>query len=74
MKLLVDFRRFPGIYDDLSNMITILFYFDFHISAEIFYDRNKQEPVKRGKNYKSTINAMSNDGSIIKMMDLSHGE
>ena len=74
MKLLVDFRRLPRIYDDLRNMFTILFYFDFHISAELFYDRKKQEPVKRGKNYKSTINAVSNDGSIIKMIDRSHGE
>ena len=49
MKLLVDFRRFPRIYDDLRNMIAILFYFDFHISAEQFYDCNKQGLVKREK-------------------------
>ena len=76
MKLLVDFWRFPRIYNDLGNMITklFLFWFDFHISAEQFYDRNKQELVKTRENHKSTNNAMSNDGSSIEIIDQSQGD
>ena len=48
-----------------------LFCFDFHSSAEQFYDRKKQE---RGKNHKSTYNAMPNDGSSIKIIYQSHGD
>ena len=36
-----------------------------------FCDRNKQE---RGKNQKSTNNAMSHDGSSIKIIDWSDGD
>ena len=43
MKLLVDFWPFPRISQDLFMMIPKLFLFDFHISAEQFYDHNKQE-------------------------------
>ena len=43
MKLLFDLWCFPRISKDLQNMITKLFIFDFHISAEQFYDHNKQE-------------------------------
>ena len=51
------------------------FCFDFHISAEQFYDHNKQELVKTGGKNKSTNNAMSNDGSIIETItDRSHGD
>ena len=50
------------------------FCFDFHISAEQFYDRNKQELVKMGKNHRSTNNAMSNYGSSIEIIDRSHGD
>ena len=51
MKLLVDFWRFPRIYDDLRNMITKLFLFWLSYQfAEQFYDRNKQELVETGKN------------------------
>ena len=49
------------------------FCFDFLISAENFYDRNKQELVKTGKKHKSMNNAMSNDGPSIEMIDRSHG-
>ena len=47
------------------------FCFDFHISTEQFYDRNKQEG---GKAKKSTNNVMSNDGSSIEIIDRSHGD
>ena len=50
------------------------FCFDFHISAEQFYDRNKQELVKMWEKHKSTNNAMSNDGSSIEKIDQSHGD
>ena len=58
MKFLVDFWKFPSIYDDLRNMITKLFLFwfsmkIFHICGEQFYDGNKQELVKMGE---KTIN------------------
>ena len=51
MKLLVDFWRFPRIYDDLRNMITklFLFWFSYQCSAEQFYESNKQEMGKTGK-------------------------
>ncbi len=56
-----------------SQYVTLnCFDFDFHISAEQFYDRSIQELVKRGKNYKSTNNAMSNNGSTIEIADRSH--
>ena len=63
MKLLVDFWRFPRVCATWSLNI---FCFDFHISAEQFYDHNKQELGKTGENHKSTSNAMSNDGSCIE--------
>ena len=50
------------------------FCFDFHISAEQFYDCNKHELVKTGKIHISTNNAMSNGGSSIKIIDRSHGD
>jgi hypothetical protein len=50
------------------------FCFDFHISAEQFYDGNKQEVVKTGENHKSSNNSMSNDGSSIEIIDWSHGD
>ena len=49
MKLLVDFWRFPRIPQDFRNMITKLFLFWFYISAEQFYDHNKQELGKTGE-------------------------
>ena len=45
--------------------------FDFHISAEQFYDPNKQE---REKTQILTNNAMSNDGSSIDIINWSHGD
>ena len=66
MKLLVDFPGFTMI------CATYYFCFDFHISAEQFYDRNKQELVKMGETHKSTNNAISNDGSSIEIIDRSH--
>ena len=45
------------------------FCFDFHISAEQFYDRSTQELVKMGEKHKSTNNAMSNNGSTIEIID-----
>ena len=66
-----DFPEFPRICATLS---IIFFCFDFQISAEQFYDQNKQELGKTGGNHKSTSNAMSNDGSSIKIIDQSHGD
>ena len=52
-------------------MTSDCFCFDFHISAEQFYDPNKHELLKTGKNHKSTNNAISNDGSSIEIIDWS---
>ena len=44
----------------------------FVIVSEQFYDPNKQELGKTGKNHKLTNNVMSNDGLSIKIIDQSH--
>jgi hypothetical protein len=63
---------FPGFTMICATRSLNCFCFDFHISAEQFYDRSTQELVKTGEKHKSTNNAMSNNGSTIKIIDLSH--
>ena len=65
---------FPGFTMICATCSLNCFCFDFYISAEQFYDPNKQELVKMGKKHKSSNNAMSNEGSSIKIIDGSHGD
>ena len=60
-----DFPGFPRICETLS---LNCFCFDFHISAEQFYDRNKQEP---GKNRNQQTMPCQNDGSSNEIIDQS---
>ena len=54
----------------LRNMISKMFvFFEFHISAEQFYARNKQE---WGKTRNQQTISMSNDGSSMKIIERSH--
>ena len=64
MKLLLISDDFPGFTMICATWSLNCFCFDFHISAEQFYDRKKQkELVKTVKNHKSINYAISNDGS-----------
>ena len=70
MKLFVDF---PGFTMICATWSLNCFCFDFHISAEQFYDWNTQL-VKTGEKHNLTENAMSNDGPSIKIIDWSNGD
>ena len=69
----IDFWKFPRISQDLVIMITKLFLFWNSYQGNNFMITTNKNWEKRGKNHTSTSNAMSNDGSSIKIIDQSHG-
>ena len=65
-----DFPQFAMI---CANLITKLFLFWFSYQCRtILWSQHARTGQNRGKNYKSTNNAMSNNGSAIEIIDRSH--